>query len=257
MATAQEVVSAGAAEITEPIAETTISQPSGETTSTATPTVQPTVPATASQPAKVNLDGLEDFRKYKSARDKQAEEYRQQLARYAQETATLRQAQEQAALQNLKVQLDSTDDDTQRQNYIKQMAAIEARGMYEQERLWGQHVAERVQAEGLDLADFNPLKYRGNEGALVFERDLALKTKAKLQDEIKATREAASPDTIAKLVQAELAKALRAKGVDASTDASAPGATVDTDAAWQRDLALHQTGRMSNEEFLKRWRDKV
>lgn len=235
--------------------ETQSSQPAAAQASAPNQATVPTVPP-ATEPKPVNLDDLPEFRNYKSARDKKEAEYQKKLGDLEKQAAELRQAQEEAALRNLKVQLDATEDDGQRQQLISQMAAVQARNLYEAERQWAQHVARRAKEEGLDDQDFDPLKYRGPEGAVAFERDLLAVSRDRLKKEAAEAKAAASPETIAALVKAELAKALRAQGVDAAVEASGPTSTPDRETAWRRDTEAWQQGKLSNAEYLTRWRDK-
>lgn len=227
------------------------------TTPDASTAVKPatTVEAVAQPPAKakVNLDDLEDFRKFRSERDKKEAEYKRRLAEMERTLAERQAAEEQLRLQQLQAHLQNTDDDGERQRAIQEMAAIQGQGYYQRERAWAKHVETRVSEEGLDASDFDPTRYRGEAGALQFERDVAQAAKEKLKKELAEAKRASAPETVANIVKQEVAKALRAQGVDASVETSAPAGTVDREANKARDQRLLQTGKLSPEIYHKRY----
>ena len=220
-------------------------------------TVQPTKKSQAkpkeAKPKPVNLDDYEEFRKYKSERDRKEAEYQRKL-KDAEARAAQREAEaQQYTLRSLQAQLSDADDDNQRAALIEQMAAIRSQEYVSRERRWAEHVRARAEEEGLDAAAFEPTRYRGEAGALEFERDVAAAAKDKLRKELQDAKKASSPEALAAVIRAEVAKALRTKGVDAAVETAAPGgAPADDDSAWLRDFQQVQSGRMTETQFKKR-----
>lgn len=226
--------------------------PTAETvTAPTSPSTRP-VKQAQSQESQIDLDTLPAFRKWKSAMDKQvADERRQREELQAQIEAREQQqlADQQRALEHA---LDESVDPDEQRRIVRQLADMQAAASYAAWQKWDTHVRKRVAEEGLDMTGFDPRSYSGTTGAAQFERDLATRKAAKLQAEIETYRRAADPANIAKLVQEQVAKALQGAGMN-EVDTAVPSTPVNTGASWQRDLALLQQGKMSGQEFKKRW----
>jgi hypothetical protein len=221
-----------------------------------TATVQPT-PSQAkpkeAKPKPVNLDDLDEFRKWKSESDKKHADLQRKLKEAEARAAQRDAEQQQYTLRSLQAQLTETDDDNQRAALIEQMAALRSQEYVSRERKWAEHVRTRAEEEGLDSTAFEPTRYRGEAGALEFERDVAAAAKDKLRKELQDAKKASSPEALAQIIRAEVAKALRTKGVDTAVETAAPGgAGPDEDATWARDFQQVQTGRMTETQFKKR-----
>jgi hypothetical protein len=213
---------------------------------------EPTV-SSGPKPSKVNLDDIEDFRKFRSERDKKEDAYKKRIEAMERQLAERQAAEEQLRMTQLRTRLTETDDDSERTRAIEEMAAIRGQSYAQAERAWAKHVATRVNDAGLDPDDFEPTRYRGQEGATQFERDVAQAAMEKLKKELLEARKAAAPDAVANIVKQELAKALRDRGVDASVDTSAPTSAGDPTANKARDQRLLQTGRLAPEIYHKRY----
>jgi hypothetical protein len=115
---------------------------------------QPESKTKQSKPSKRNLDDDEDFRKYKSARDKQLAdikaEYERKLREREDERNRLELAQQQAALAGLQQGLANAVDDQERAQYIEQIAAIKSQAYVSQERAWAKYVAQEERAAGIE-----------------------------------------------------------------------------------------------------------
>jgi hypothetical protein len=175
---------------------------------------------------------------------------RQQVeAQLAQMQTQQMQAQLQASL------ADENLDDNQRAAMIRQMAAqmasTEALGLAQGWRQWEQHVTSEAEKAGLDAGEFDPYAYQGEQGRVAFERDLAAKKAAKLEKENSALKQSAAPETIAKLVQQEVAKLLQAQGLNAvDTGQKATPAAADS---WERDKELLRRGKLKPGDLAKKY----
>jgi hypothetical protein len=223
-------------------------------------TVEKAQPESKTKPGKTtkrNLDDDEDFRKYKSARDKQLAdtkaEYERRLREREDQLQQRELAQQQAALAGLQQGLANAVDDQERGTYIEQIAAIKSQAYVSQERAWAKYVAQEERDAGIEPGTFNPEKYRGQAGLMQFQRDIAAAEKDKLRKELAEAKKASAPDAIALQIQKEVAKALRANGLDTTVEAAAPASSGGASSpSWERDLNLVQTGRMTTTEFKKR-----
>lgn len=201
----------------------------------------------------VNLDDLPEFRNWKAEQDRKAADMRKRMAELEREKFEREQQLQQQQMQQLAASLDEYADPAQKQAAIDQIAAVRGMTYARQWQQWAQHVTEQAQAAGLDPKDFDPMQYQGAEGRIQFERDLYARKAERLERERKQLEAQANPDAIAKIVQREVAKLAQQQGLNyAETGSPREGAPPD-DEAWERDVQLVQTGRMSPDQYLKKW----
>lgn len=206
------------------------------------------------QPA-ANLDDDPRFREYKAKKDQEvAAERRQREAlemQLRQQQMQAIEAQEQA----LTRAVEEAEDPQQQRYYASQLAQLQANKQYVALVEWDNYVRGRATEEGLNPFDFDPRRYSGPSGAAQFERELAQAKHARLQAELAETRKTASPASIQKTIDAAVAKALQAAGLN-TVDTGQPATPVNANGSWARDLALLQSGKMSPSEFVKRHGNK-
>jgi hypothetical protein len=212
---------------------------------------------TQGKPNKKNLDDDEDFRKYKSARDKREAEikadYERKLRERDEDRSRLELAQQQAQLAGLQQGLASAVDDQERAQYIDQIAAIKSQTYVSAERAWARYVAQQAKDEGLDPTEFDPTKYRGQQGAIQFERDLAKAAKERYAKEAAEYKKMASPDAIAALVKQQVAKALREQGMDSDVEAGSPEGGKTNGDSWEHDMELFNKGKLPRGYLAKKY----
>lgn len=199
--------------------------------------------------APVNLDDLPEFRQWKSKSDRDLDALRKRLQETERREAEREAQWQQQQVAQLAANLDGYEDPTQKQAAIEQIAALRAAGQFKQWQSWARHVDDEAKKAGLDPTDFDPTQYTGSEGAAQFRADLAEAKAAKLERERKELAEKASPDAIAKIVKAELAKLRQAQGLDdVDTGEATPAGETDL----KRDMKLLNSGRLTPAEFRKR-----
>lgn len=208
--------------------------------------------ATPAKPKPVNLDEFDEFRRYKSERDRKEGELRRQLEERERILAEREAQANQAQIASLSTRISESADDRERQDLIEQMAAIRAQSYMTQERRWAQHVQQRATDEGLNPQDFEPTKYRGEAGALQFERDLAQAAKDNLRKRLADAEKASSPEALEARISQAVAKALRAKGIDVPVETGRPTAP-DTGDSMARDLELLKQDKLTPAKFRERW----
>lgn len=246
------------AEFSDEYAETEDSEiaetpdPSAET---AAPTSRRSRTDAKEEPATkpVNLDDLMEFRAWKSKMDQQLAQANQDRQRLEMERQQWQAQQAQAQMSALSAQLDEADDPAERQAMIDQMASLRAMQQMTEWQRWQTHVNQRVAAEGLEVAEFNPLAYQGEAGALQFELDVAAKKTAKLERDLAAAKKAADPETLAELVQRQVAKALQAQGFNQADLGGGPQKSVDSADQWERDKRLLQQGKLPRGYMTKKY----
>lgn len=200
----------------------------------------------------VNLDDLMEFRAWKSKMDQQLAEANRERQRLEMQSQQWAAQQAQAQMAALSGQLNEVEDDAERQVLIDQMASLKAMQQMTEWQRWQTHVNQRVAAEGLEVAEFNPLAYQGEAGALQFELDVAAKKAAKLERELAAAKKAADPEAIEALVQRKIAQALQAQGFNQADLGGGPQKPVDTD-SWERDKRLLQQGKLPRGYMAKKY----
>ena len=229
--------------------------PDSSAPTTKTATAEPKLPAPTKPtptPAKqpVNLDDFEEFRKYKSERDRKEAELQQRLAEHQRQLEAQQQAESQARLDALNERMAQTMDDGERMRLIDEAAALRGRAYYEQWQRWENHKRQRIVDEGLDTNDARFQKqYSGEPGALEFERDLLAAAKERYQREAAELKAHISSTNIQELVRKELAKLAQAQGLNYTDtgDGSAPGEP-DVEQA----MADFNQGRINFAEFKRR-----
>jgi len=207
---------------------------------------------------KVNLDDIEEFRSYKASRDKQFETERQQRLAYEQQLANWQRQQQQQYVAGLSAQLDNTFDAGQRGQIIEQIAAIRAADYTQQWGEWNAYMQSEITSRGLDSQDQRFRKqYSGEAGAREFQADLLAAENEKLKTERDSLSKqvAGVPSQIKNMVQQELAKLAQEQGFNYHV-AEEPTGAVDGDASWARDKLALQQGRMSGQEFTRRYGKK-
>lgn len=218
---------------------------------------QPKSNKTQGKPNKKNLDDDPDFRNFKSAKDKEIAsikaEYERKLRERDEERNRLELAQQQAALAGLQQSLNSAVDDQERAQLIDQIAAIKSQTYVSAERAWARYVAQQAKDEGLDPSEFDPTKYRGQQGAIQFERDLAKAAKDKYAKEAQEYKKMASPDAIAELVKKQVAKLLREQGMDSDVEAGGPDKAGNGTDSWERDVELFNKGKLPRGFLAKKY----
>lgn len=223
----------------------TTSAPEETATVTAAP-AQPAPTPTQAKPSRVNLDDLDDFRKFRAERDKREAELKKQLADRDAALEAQRRQDEQLQMQQLNQRLGATYDDAERARLLDEAAALRGRAYYEQWQKWEQHKTERLRAEGLDPQDQRFQKqYSGEPGALEFERDLLAAARERFEQE----RAQFKPENVQALVRAELAKLQQAQGLNyTDTGDAAPQGTPDIEQA----MDDFNQGRIGYAEFKRR-----
>jgi hypothetical protein len=204
-----------------------------------------------------NLDDNPDFRAWKSKQDRALAEERNRRLQ-AEQALQAQAAQQQAAYMQAQLQAGLADenlDDAGRAQLVRQMAtqmaSQEALGLAQGWRAWEQHVQSEVSKAGLDVTEFDPFSYQGEPGRVAFERDLAAKRALKLEQERDDLRQAAAPETIAKMVQAEVAKFLQAQGLN-QVDTGKGALPASTD-SWERDRELLRQGKLPRGYLAKKY----
>jgi len=200
-----------------------------------------------SQPG-VNLDDLPEFRNWKSKMDRELQAERNRNAEIQRQFEAQAQAQQMAALE---AQLGNVYNQDEQRQVIEQMARLRTQQELSAWQQWEQYVNQRVQAEGLDPADFKPRSYQGDTGAAQFEADLHTKARKKLADENAALRK--KTENIDAEVRRQVAQALASQGFDAVDTGTPGGPHGGSDDDWKRDMRLFNSGKMSREAFRKRW----
>lgn len=204
--------------------------------------------------AKPDLTASEDFRKWQAEADRKFEEERQARLRAEQRAQEIQRLQEQNRVRHLQQQMEDAIDPNERQRYVEEIAAIRGKAYFDQWREWEDYTHKRIAEEGLDPTD---ARFRREyKSAEEFEADVLRAARDKLKKEAEAAKQAVSPEAIAKLVRAEMAKAAQQSGLNyTDTDTPKTGATGSL-AEWQRDTAAVQAGQMSRQAYLKRWEGK-
>jgi hypothetical protein len=225
--------------------------PSAMTSESTSRRSQDTAKSQAAQP--VNLDDIPDFRAWKSKMDQQLAQANQDRQRLESERQQWQAQQAAAQMSALNQQLTEVEDPGERQVMIDQMAALKAQNYMTEWQRWQTHVAQRVTTEGLDVAEFNPLAYQGQAGAMQFELDVAAKKTAKLERELKTAKQAADPETLAGIVAREVAKALQAQGYNQTDLGAGPQSAGDPNDQWERDKRLLQQGKLPRGYMAKKY----
>lgn len=228
-----------------------------ETEATSTPEA-PTAPPqteTKTQPVKTKEKiNLQDHPQWREAQATYDRRIAAEQKRAADAEARVRQIEEQAQMaQAVALQAQLGEIDPEQARIMQSMSALDTQRQLKQIREWEAYKAQRIRDEGFEPND--PLfqkDYRGMEGTFQFDADLSKASRDKAKRELEEARRATSPESIAKLVERQVARALAGKGYDAN-DLGTPGSSVDSDATYTADLRKLQSGAMSPAKFAKKW----
>ena len=209
----------------------------------------------------VNLDDIEEFRKFKAEADRRLAEERkrrEELERQYQEHQAELAERRKRELADRLAEADMLDDPNEKQRLLDEYA----RAVWEQNqaalRRWQQAKRELLEQMGLDPSDsrFADENYADDPNTAWYrlERDAAKAAAEHAKEE--ARRAKAMLEDLPTLVKREVARIATASGiVSADLGEDSPSAPLDDD-QWQRDVRLVQTGRMSPEQYLRKWRKR-
>lgn len=210
---------------------------------------------------KINLDEIEEFRKFKAESDRRLAEERkrrEELERvWQEEQARLAQIKRQEIAQRL---ADVDEEDlVEKQRLLDEYAQIAWQQNQAQLARWRAEKKRLLEEMGLDPSDerFDDLKYADDPNTAWYrlERDAA---KAAAELAHKRAREAEGKlADLPKLIREEVAKHLARTGMaaaDLGEDGSAPPAFSREE--WARDARLVQLGRLSPEAYLRKWGER-
>lgn len=206
---------------------------------------EPGEEAPRTQPQKVDLTALPEFRKWQAEQDRRYEELRRQT----EERERYWQAQQveaaQARAASLLGKLDEVDSVEERQRMIEEIAAARFQAYSQQQRQWDAYVQQQAKDAGLPPERYLGKNYANREQ---FDAELMRDAYADLKKRIKEAEAVAAPETIQKQA-VRLAHEAGYTAVDAKTPAAVP----DSD-AFTRDLAALQAGKLNPESFAKKWK---
>lgn len=208
--------------------------------------------------ATINLDDLEEFRRWKAEADRKlAEERRrrEELERQMQERqATLANARQREIAQRIASD-DGLMDVEEKQRLLEEYAQLVWQQNQTRLESWRRAKRELLESYGLD-----PNDERFSDQAYASDPDTAwyrLKSDAAEAAVEKARREAeeakAKLADIPNLVRQEVARFVAAKGLASADLGDESGARQFNANEWERDARLVQLGRMSPEAYVRKW----
>lgn len=217
----------------------------------------------------VDLTQSDEFRKWQAERDRREAEYQKQLEVERRRAAELEQAMfaERAKKHDddisvLKRRIADADDPDERQQYTEQLiqlnqqrAVVEMQRYQQQVAAWEDFKRREITTAGFDPTDprFNKVYSPGTTGLAEFKADIAEARASKYEQELTKAKQAASPESIASLVKAQVAQLLAKQGIDTVDLGGPQRSSDDSEDAWERDRDAFNNGRMSSAAYLRKW----
>lgn len=191
------------------------------------------------EPSDRDLTRNADFRRYQSARDREIARLRRELEEQRQAQAAVEEQRLQSELETLLAKAEEADDPTERRTLLQQAAQRQAYLLHLQYRRWESWKRSRLREAGLDPDD--PRFDRDYRSADEFERDVLKAELEKLRKQVQEAGRTGKPAPAG------------APGRRSFVDTGEPsGGGFDLES----DMAAFNAGRLSREEFVRRWGKK-
>ncbi len=208
--------------------------------------------------AKINLDELEEFRKFKAEADRRLEEERKrrlELERQWQEAQAAAAAAKQREIAQ-RLAEDDFVDVAEKQRLLDEYARTVWEHNQAQLEAWRRAKRELLESYGLDPNDerFADQQYAADPTTAWYRLKSDAAEEAARKARAEAQRAQAQLADIPKLIKAEVARLASQTGIAAADLGEEGGAAPQFDLdRWERDVRLVQTGKMSPQAYLKRW----